>query len=261
MQKQKDYLCLPANQTHITVGFSSEHTAIDFGWLVASNSKNQDLVAVSDCEVIQTTHYNDGGYTSVIAWEDADNTWFAEYMHNLKDSAVKVGTILKQGQKVAKMGNTGTSRGEHVHFVLIKAPKGSKYSNAGMRKYRVDPAKYLYVFPNQTLKVGSLPKKPTKPYLNDIEQVAKDVINGKYGNGADRIARLKNAGYDHVEVQAKVNELLKGKEPAKPSKRPNEEIAREVIKGKWGNGVERIERLKAAGYDYNAIQKIVNKLL
>lgn len=55
--------------------------------------------------------------------------------------------------------------------------------------------------------------------------------------------------------------MLKGKEPAKPSKRSNEEIAHEVIKGKWGNGVERIERLKAAGYDYNAIQKIVNKLL
>lgn len=261
MQKQKDYLCLPANQTHITVGFSSAHTAIDFGWLIASNSKNQDLVAVSDCEVIQTTHYKDGGYTSVTGWEDDYNTWFAEYMHNLEGSAVPVGTVLKQGQKVARMGNTGKSHGEHVHFVLIKAPKGSVYSNAGMRKYRVDPAKYLYVFPNQTLKVGKIPNKPKEPYRKDIEQVAKDVINGKYGNGADRIARLKNAGYDHVEVQAKVNELLKGNEPARPSKRPNEEIAKEVIKGKWGNGVERIERLKAAGYDYDAIQAIVNKLL
>lgn len=39
----------------------------------------------------------------------------------------------------------------------------------------------------------------------------------------------------------------------------NEEIADEVIKGYWGNGEERKRRLKDAGYDYNAIQKIVNE--
>lgn len=46
-----------------------------------------------------------------------------------------------------------------------------------------------------------------------------------------------------------------------PSKKSNEQIAEEVIAGKWGNGSERKSRLKAAGYDYNAIQSIVNKLL
>ena len=44
-------------------------------------------------------------------------------------------------------------------------------------------------------------------------------------------------------------------------KKSNTEIAKEVINGKWGNGDERKERLTAAGYDYLAIQKIVNKLL
>lgn len=43
-------------------------------------------------------------------------------------------------------------------------------------------------------------------------------------------------------------------------KKSNEEIAREVIEGKWGNGVERKSRLTAAGYDYAEVQKIVNKL-
>ena len=41
----------------------------------------------------------------------------------------------------------------------------------------------------------------------------------------------------------------------------NEEIAKEVIAGKWGNGLERKQRLSAAGYDYNKIQAIVNKLM
>ena len=38
-------------------------------------------------------------------------------------------------------------------------------------------------------------------------------------------------------------------------------LAREVIKGLWGNGADRKNRLTAAGYDYNAVQKRVNELL
>ncbi|MBP3704539.1 MAG: 1,4-beta-N-acetylmuramidase, partial [Clostridia bacterium] len=31
--------------------------------------------------------------------------------------------------------------------------------------------------------------------------------------------------------------------------------------GDWGNGISRRKRLKAAGYDPDEVQKIVNKLL
>lgn len=44
-----------------------------------------------------------------------------------------------------------------------------------------------------------------------------------------------------------------------PAKKSNEEIADEVIAGKWGNGDERKRRLTEAGYDYNAVQAIVNQ--
>lgn len=40
-----------------------------------------------------------------------------------------------------------------------------------------------------------------------------------------------------------------------------EELAKEVIKGLWGNGADRRNRLTAAGYDYNAVQRRVNELL
>lgn len=43
------------------------------------------------------------------------------------------------------------------------------------------------------------------------------------------------------------------------SKKTNEELAEEVIAGKWGNGDARKTSLKNAGYDYDAIQKIVNQ--
>lgn len=46
--------------------------------------------------------------------------------------------------------------------------------------------------------------------------------------------------------------------PVVVPKKSNEEIAREVLKGLWGNGQERKNRLTAAGYDYNAVQSIVN---
>lgn len=45
------------------------------------------------------------------------------------------------------------------------------------------------------------------------------------------------------------------------AKKSNEDIATEVIRGLWGNGSERKQRLTDAGYDYSSIQKIVNQRL
>ena len=47
---------------------------------------------------------------------------------------------------------------------------------------------------------------------------------------------------------------------AKPGKTVDE-LAREVIRGLWGNGTERKNRLTEAGYDYRAVQRRVNELL
>lgn len=49
--------------------------------------------------------------------------------------------------------------------------------------------------------------------------------------------------------------------PTDTVKKTNAELADEVIAGKWGNGDERKQRLTAAGYDYDAVQAIVNKLV
>ena len=48
----------------------------------------------------------------------------------------------------------------------------------------------------------------TKPKKSILE-IAKEVINGLWGNGAERKEKLTAAGYDAKEVQSKVNELLK----------------------------------------------------
>ena len=90
-----------------------------------------------------------------------------------------------------------------------------------------------------------------------IVDLANEVIAGKYGVGE---ARKQALGSLYNEVQAKVNEILLGKKTAS-NKKSNEEIADEVIAGKWGNNPARKEKLIAEGYDYNAIQSIVNRKL
>lgn len=48
--------------------------------------------------------------------------------------------------------------------------------------------------------------------------------------------------------------------PAPVASRPsNEEVAAQVLRSEWGNGDERRQRLTQAGYDYNAIQNIINR--
>lgn len=94
------------------------------------------------------------------------------------------------------------------------------------------------------------------PSVKSNEQLADEVINGKWGNGADRKNRLTAAGYNYEAVQAIVNERL-----GKSSLKSLDEIAREVVRGKWGNGSERVKKLTAAGYDAKAVQSRVNALM
>lgn len=54
-------------------------------------------------------------------------------------------------------------------------------------------------------------------------------------------------------------ETTSSSEPVKMgSKKSNEEVAAEVVRGEWGNGAERMRRLEEAGYNYRAVQAIVN---
>ena len=99
------------------------------------------------------------------------------------------------------------------------------------------------------------------PAKKTVEQLAREVIRGEWGNGQERKDRLTAAGYDYNAVQSLVDKILNKSQTVKADKKSNEEIAKEVIKGLWGNGQERKDRLKAAGYDYTAVQAIVNKLM
>lgn len=70
----------------------------------------------------------------------------------------------------------------------------------------------------------------------------------------------KNKGNEtiHTEVAEEVLETANNQATGKKSV---EEIAREIIAGKWGNGQERVDMLTAEGYDSQEIQAKVNEIL
>ena len=88
------------------------------------------------------------------------------------------------------------------------------------------------------------PPKPTKT----VDELAREVINGDWGNGQERKDRLTQAGYNYDEVQARVNEIL---EPSVDLL----DLVRKTIRGDFGNGEAR---KKALGSKYEEVQIQVN---
>lgn len=93
--------------------------------------------------------------------------------------------------------------------------------------------------------------KPTK----SIDEVAKDVIAGKYGNYPERKEKLEAEGYNYNEVQARVNEIMDANKPAPKPSVDILELVRKTIRGDFGNGDAR---KKALGSNYAEVQRQVN---
>ena len=60
----------------------------------------------------------------------------------------------------------------------------------------------------------------------------------------------------NVDMNTMVNNII-----GQPTKKSVDELAREVINGKWGNGEDRKKRLTQAGYNYQEVQNRVNQIL
>lgn len=60
--------------------------------------------------------------------------------------------------------------------------------------------------------------------------------------------------YLYTEVKSEVK-------PVETKKKTNKEVAQDVLDGVWGNGQERKDRLTKAGYNYEAVQTLVNQMI
>lgn len=93
---------------------------------------------------------------------------------------------------------------------------------------------------------GSAVAPSTTPAKKSVSEIAKEVIAGKWGNGAVRTSKLKAAGYDPTAVQKEVDRLLAAEKPKNPYATPTVNVR----KGQKGNNVRWVQwELKRLGYD------------
>lgn len=103
---------------------------------------------------------------------------------------------------------------------------------------------------------GGVQNRPQK----SNEEIAQEVLNGRWGNGAERERRLTEAGYNFREVQDIVNGRIAGGAPHAHTM-SIAEAARLVIRGNFGNGPVRRQRLQQLGLNPDEVQAEVNRQL
>lgn len=139
---------------------------------------------------------------------------------------------------------------------------GDKSGNLTMHKWftpTVCPGPYLeskfpYIAQEVNRRLGETTATEEKKYY----RVRKSWDDPKSQLGAFlNLSNAKNACKEGYTVYDWTGKAVYSKEQVKTV----EQVAREVIAGKWGNGLERKRRLTEAGYDYAAVQSMVNKLL
>ena len=150
----------------------------------------------------------------------------------------------------------------HTHWLNVRDGKSGSvdYLNTTRNPYKMCPA---YILPH-----WAEFKKKVQAYMNagsstpatsspkQLYRVRKSWADAKSQIGA--FSSLENAkkscktGYAVFDSNGK---------QVYPAKKSVDEVAREVIQGKWGNGAERKKRLTDAGYDYNEVQKKVNQMI
>lgn len=79
-------------------------------------------------------------------------------------------------------------------------------------------------------------------------------------NGVDGNVDLNYSYVDYPTLIRKAGKNGFSKEETHPAKKTIDEIAREVLNGKWGNGKDRVDRLTKAGYNYDKVQSRVNAM-
>lgn len=156
--------------------------------------------------------------------------------------------------KTFTLSKMGTKNGLCLQNVRLAFGIGSKYNNA--KSAMLDNKNAGTLHP-----ISTLPKNVAVPVFCDTPSVDEHVEvsdKGTFYSDGKKVTNPYSQKFfgwgetlNGVRIVSYVND----------TKKTNEEIAKEVIAGKWGNGVDRKNRLTKAGYDYNTIQGIVNNLV
>ena len=162
-------------------------------------------------------HNNAGGGDGVEAWYSIVGGLGKTCAENILAEVVKIG----QNSRGAKTRKGSNGRDYYGFIRQTKAPavivecafidNATDIQIINTESKRVVMGEAIAKGILKTLGIAdSAPVATTTPTTKSVEEVAKEVIAGKYGNGEARKIALKNAGYDPSAVQAKVNELVNG---------------------------------------------------
>lgn len=237
---------------HNTANDASANNEVKY--MITNNNEVSFHIAVDDIEAVQGIPFN-------------RNAWNAGDGHgkgNMEGLSIEICYSKSGGDRFIKAEQNAAK-------LIAQLLKERGWGIDKVTKHQDYNGKYC---PHRTLDMGwdrflnmvkaemngeSVPTDPATPPSKSINELAQEVIAGKWGNGDARKQALTAAGYDADAVQAEVNRILGGGSST-PSK-SIDVIADEVIAGEWGNGDERKQRLAAAGYDVNAVQARVNEKL
>lgn len=110
-----------------------------------------------------------------------------------------------------------------------------------------------------------LSKSPSEIVYTVVSGDTLSKIAARYGTTYQKLAAYNGiANPNVISIGQKIRipgSVAQSATAPAVNRKSNEEIAKEVIKGLWGVGQDRKTRLQAKGYDYNAIQKLVNQML
>ena len=240
--------------------------------VVQGDSKHKEIIdkynAVSPLPVGYKVKYTDdwcAAFVTVIGDLSNASAWIGRecgvqrFVQLFKKKGIWLGVVRPQSGDIIVFD--WKKDGWTDHIGIVEKIEGNTITTIeGNTQKRVARRTYLYndwrIAGYARPKYPSGKTNPQKRLSND--DLAREVIAGKWSNGDARKARLTEAGYDPTAVQQSVNRLLASKPQGLKS---NEAIAKEVISGKWGNGDARKSRLTEAGYDPTAVQQSVNRLL
>jgi hypothetical protein len=189
------------------------------------NDKNAITIEVSDSDD---------------SWNISDASW-----HALVNLCVDI--CKRYGFSLNYTGDANGSLTEHRMFANTECPGEPLHNRMAELAQTV----------NAKLSEADAPVPTPAEPTESIDEIANEVIAGKWGNGDDRTNALTNAGYDANAVQARVNEIMAhGSNDAQPV--DIEALAQAVIAGQYGTGDDR---RNALGDNYDAVQARVNELM
>lgn len=123
-----------------------------------------------------------------------------------KYTGVVNGEYVYGNNPVTKQATTALiSKAKHVVSVIKKQKKTSGRNKiVGNRKGPF----YDPIYESDVKKEKDEKSEKSADYDKNLESLARDAINGKYGAGDDRKKKLESMGVSYAVVQNKVNELL-----------------------------------------------------